>query len=225
MNIKSYTKSLHQFLHAVGDESIAEKQSKYMRYRFPYIGLMKDTQVKYYKEFQSENGVVKSENAVEFAKELILYPERELWYIATQTLIKHKNKLEEKDFPFVKEYLIKSDWWDVVDIVSSNVVGTMAAKFPTIKEEVNSWIDDDNFWLRRVAIIYQLTYRLKTDENLLYAHILKTCHESEFFIRKAIGWSLREYSKHNKSSVQYFIDTNRDKLSTLSIREGSKYLL
>lgn len=224
MNLKSYTQSLHQFLSALGDETIAEKQSKYMRYRFPFIGLMKDNQVKYYKEFQLENGVVKAENAIEFAKELITYPERELWYIASQTLIKHKNQIEEKDFSFIKEYLVKSDWWDIVDITASNVVGIMAAKYPKIKSEVNSWIEDENFWLRRVAIIYQLGYRKNTDEKTLYSHILKTCHESEFFIRKAIGWALREYSKHNRDSVQKFIDLHSDKLSPLSIREGSKYL-
>lgn len=224
MNLKSYTKSLHQFLSALGDETIAAKQSKYMRYRFPFIGLMKDNQVKYYKEFQLENGVVKAENAIEFAKELITYPERELWYIAAQTLIKHKNQIEEKDFSFIKEYLVKSDWWDIVDITASNVVGIMAAKYPKIKSEVNSWIEDENFWLRRVAIIYQLGYRKNTDEKTLYSHILKTCHESEFFIRKAIGWALREYSKHNRDSVQKFIDLYSDKLSPLSIREGSKYL-
>jgi 3-methyladenine DNA glycosylase AlkD len=224
MNLKSYTQSLHSFLQAIGDESIAEKQSKYMRYRFPFIGLMKDIQVKYYKEFQDERGIVSSENAIQFCAELIKHPERELWYIASQTLIKNKKKIVEKDFPFIKEFIVKSDWWDVVDIISSNVIGTMAANYPSVKSEVNSWIEDENFWLRRVAIIYQLTYRLDTDENILYSHILKTCHEHEFFIRKAIGWALREYSKHNPISVQNFINLHSEKLSNLSIKEGSKYL-
>lgn len=224
MNIKSYCKSLYTYLHALGDEAIAIKQSKYMRNRFPFIGLMKENQVKYYNEFQAENGAINSENIIGFCRELISYPERELWYIASQTLVKNKKKLTEIDFPFIKEFIVKSDWWDVVDIISSNVVGTMAQNYPNIKSEVNSWIEDENFWLRRVAIIYQLTYRKNTDEKTLYAHILRTCHESEFFIRKAIGWSLREYSKHNKVSVQNFIDLNRDNLSPLSIREGSKYL-
>lgn len=224
MNVSTYTSLLIAYLKALGDDSIADKQSKYMRNRFPFIGLMKDHQVKYFKEFQADNGVIKHEDAIAFCTELIRQPERELWYIASQTLIKHKKKLKESDFPFIKEFLIKSDWWDVIDIISSNVVGTMALNFPAIKSEVDSWIKDDNFWLRRVAIIYQLTYRLNTDEKMLYQHILTVCDEKEFFIRKAIGWSLREYSKQNANSVRDFINLYQDKLSPLSIREGSKYL-
>jgi 3-methyladenine DNA glycosylase AlkD len=224
MNITSYTKALHAYLYALGDEVIADKQSKYMRYRFPFIGLMKEHQTKYYKEFQKENGKITTENTIEFCRELITYPERELWYIASQTLIKDKNKLADTDFPFIKEYIVRSDWWDVVDIISSNVVGTMAEKYPKVRNEVNSWIENDNFWLRRVAIIYQLTYRLRTDEKILYSHILKTCHDPEFFIRKAIGWALREYSKHNREFVQNFINLHSEKLSNLSIKEASKYL-
>ena len=87
-----------------------------------------------------------------------------------------------------------------------------------------SWIHDENFWLRRTAIIYQLGYGVKTDESVLYKHILLTYHEKEFFIRKAIGWALRSYSKINQDSVRNFIETNQDKLSNLSIKEGSKYL-
>ncbi len=222
--MKTYTQNLHHFLSLLGDEVIAVKQSQYMRNRFPFIGLMKDQQTKYWKEYQEEFGKIELDQAVDFAKECIKYPEREMWYIATSSLIKHKKKLKAQDLEFINEYIVKSDWWDVVDIVSSNVLGTMCKNFPELRNEVNSWIENDNFWPRRAAIIYQLTYRNETNEEILYQHVLKTCHEKEFFIRKAIGWALREYSKHNKSSVKNFIEQNSNKLSKLSITEGSKYL-
>jgi 3-methyladenine DNA glycosylase AlkD len=120
--------------------------------------------------------------------------------------------------------IVKSDWWDIVDLLASNCIGTLCLNYPQLKSEVNSWIQNDNFWLRRTAIIYQLGYGAKTDEEILYKHILLTCDEKEFFIRKAIGWALRSYSKINPESVRRFIETNQDRLSNLSIKEGSKYL-
>ena len=224
MDIKIYTSSLHQFLMAVGDEAIAIKQSQYMRNRFPFIGLMKDQQDKYWKEFQEIHGRVDAQNAIEFCRQCMRYTEREMWYIGMKTLIKHKNKLKSKDIDFVRTLIIESDWWDIVDLVSSHLVGTLYLQYPEIQNTVDQWIYDENMWLRRSALIYQLQYKAKTNEEKLYGHILLACSESEFFIRKAIGWSLREYSKHNPKSVQRFIETHRDQLSTLSLKEGSKYL-
>lgn len=224
MDIKKYTSDLHKFLSSIGDETIAVRQSQYMRNRFPFFGLMKDQQDKYWKEFQEENGAISSAESVAFCRECIQFQEREMWYIGQKTLIKYKSKLLDQDLDFVKNLIIQSDWWDMVDLVSSHIVGSLCKKYPEARTEVDQWIEHDNVWLRRCAIIYQLGYRLETNEDTLYRHILRTCHESEFFIRKAIGWSLREYSKHNPTSVRNFIETNRMKLSNLSIKEGSKYL-
>ena len=120
--------------------------------------------------------------------------------------------------------IILSDWWDIVDVLAVHPIGSLCLNYPDLRIEVDSWIYHENYWIRRTTILYQLKYKDKTDEKTLYSHILKTCHESEFFIRKAIGWTLREYSKTNNDSVRDFINQNNEKLSGLSIREGSKYL-
>ncbi|MCE2963408.1 MAG: DNA alkylation repair protein [Chitinophagales bacterium] len=215
---------LYRFLNSMGSEDIAEKQTKYMRYRFPFFGLMNTLRDQYWKEFQETEGKFDRTQTIEFAKYCISYPEREMWYIAMQVLKENKKKLKPEDLIFIKDMLVKSDWWDIVDSLASNCIGAICINYPEKRKEVNSWIKNENFWLRRTAIIYQLGYGKQTDEEVLYKHILLTCHEKEFFIRKAIGWALRSYSKINPDSVRTFIETNQDRLSNLSIKEGSKYL-
>lgn len=222
--MRIYVSNLYKFLRELGDENIAEKQAKYMRYRFPFFGLMNTTRDKYWREFQEVEGKLDKNKIVEFAKECIKYPEREMWYVASQVLKENKKKLKSEDLEFIKHMIVKSDWWDIVDLLASNCIGAICINFPEKRNEVNSWIRSENYWLRRTAIIYQLGYGVKTDEEVLYKHILHTCHEKEFFIRKAIGWALRSYSKINSDAVRNFIEINQGKLSNLSIKEGSKYL-
>ncbi|MBL7788272.1 MAG: DNA alkylation repair protein [Chitinophagales bacterium] len=222
--MRNYVANLYSFLKDLGDETISEKQSKYMRYRFPFFGLMNKTRDIYWKEYQEVAGKLDKNCMIEFATECIRYPEREMWYIASQVLKENKKRLRAQDLKFIKDMIVKSDWWDIVDLLASNCIGALCTKFPDLRNEVNSWIKSENFWLRRTAIIYQLGYGVKTHEEILYQHILQTCHEKEFFIRKAIGWALRSYSKVNPVSVRNFIEINQNKLSNLSVKEGSKYL-
>jgi len=119
--------------------------------------------------------------------------------------------------------IINKSWWDTVDSLASNCVGTYFRFYPEKIEYYNSkWITSDNMWLNRTAIIFQLKYKKDTDFELLKNNIRHHSHQREFFIKKAIGWSLREYSKVNPSAVIKFIDENE--LQNLSIREASKYL-
>ena len=103
------------------------------------------------------------------------------------------------------------------------LVGELARKYPELVEKtINHWSVDENYWLRRVAILFQLKYKQQTNEALLYDYMVKNADSKEFFLQKAIGWALREYSKTNPESVKAFIEGNQ--LAPLSIREGSKYL-
>lgn len=91
-----------------------------------------------------------------------------------------------------------------------------------IQETIDGWASHDNMWLRRAALLFQLKYKKQTNEELLYQYIVKNADSKEFFIQKAIGWALREYSKTNPESVRKFIAGQ--KLAPLSVREGSKYV-
>lgn len=224
MVLKSYVLDLYEFLKLNGNAEIALKQANYMRNRFPFIGLMRDDIKHLITEYETKNGKIKKGDTIFFAKECISYPERELWYIAINVLKKNKKHLISSDLDFIKQLIILGDWWDIVDLVSSHNVGTLVLQNPELKPIVQNWMYEDNFWLRRASIIYQLTYRLNTDAEFLFFVCKELAHEKEFFIRKAIGWALREYSKWNPVAVDIFIKENRTILSPLSIREGMKIL-
>ena len=86
------------------------------------------------------------------------------------------------------------------------------------------WSKDSNIWLKRVAILYQLSLKEKVDKQILERILVDNLGDNEFFINKAIGWALRNYSKYNPEWVREFIKKNKDNMASLSIREASKYI-
>lgn len=223
--MQAYVEKLYIFYQKYGDDFIAEKQARYMRNQFLFFGLMNDRRKELWQEFQNREGKLDPSLCMAFALHCLKYPERELWYTAMQVVKEHKKMLQMKDYCHLRDIIVKSNWWDIVDIISIHGVGFLYLHYPLVRPDIDQWIYDENVWLRRAALIYQIGYKSATDEFVLYRNILLVCHEKEFFIRKAIGWALREYSKHKPESVRKFIDENRDKLAPLSIREGEKYVL
>jgi 3-methyladenine DNA glycosylase AlkD len=123
------------------------------------------------------------------------------------------------------EYLIRTkSWWDTVDDIAANLVGPLLSDYPELIKVMDSWIQDENIWIRRTALIFQLKWKKQTDTNRLFTYCGQVMHERDFFIRKAIGWALRQYSKTDPVAVKQFIQDNQFKLSPLSIKEGGKYV-
>lgn len=149
-------------------------------------------------------------------------PEREYTYAALDLAVRYRKKIHH--LSFIKTLIETNSWWDSVDILASNVLGYFLDLSPKHLEAMDQWIQDDNFWVRRSALLCQLKWKEKTDQTRLFAYCKECAHESEFFIRKAIGWALREYSKSEPEAVQRFINENCAKLSPLSLREGSRLL-
>lgn len=124
-------------------------------------------------------------------------------------------------------------WWDTVDCLASNCVGTLLKKdidgggTQRLQEEMDDWVTDENMWKRRTALIHQLRYKDTLDEGRLFIYCERLMHEKEFFIRKAIGWALRNHSRNgpaSRAAVAAFVEKNRSKLAPLSLKEASKYL-
>jgi 3-methyladenine DNA glycosylase AlkD len=224
MNIKKYTEDLYLFLKLHKNKEIALKQAKYMRNRFEFIGLMRDDIKKLVSEFEAKHGKIAKKESFQFCIECTKYNEREMWYIGFKALEGYKKFYVKDDLEVLRQWVEKSDWWDIVDIIASHHLGAIAAQSNEARETIKGWIDEPNFWLRRCAIIFQLKYKKDTDTDFLFYICKELAHEKEFFIRKAIGWALREYSKTNPNAVHSFIQENLALLSPLSIKEGSKYL-
>ena len=114
-------------------------------------------------------------------------------------------------------------WWDTIDLLAK-VVGSLIIRIEGYDQIMLEWSKDSNIWLRRVAILYQLSLKDKVDKQVLDKILVNNLGDSEFFINKAIGWALRDYSKVNPEWVRKFIEKNRSEMANLSLREASKYL-
>ncbi|WP_423800175.1 DNA alkylation repair protein [Neobacillus sp. SAB-20_R2A] len=205
------------------NEENAGPMEKYMKGHFPFLGIKKPLRSELEKQFFKETGILKEPFNQDFVWGLWEKKEREYQYTALVYMEKLLSKLDKDDLPFMERLIMTKSWWDTVDAIAPKPVGTIAQVFPKVIEEtINGWAVNEYLWLRRAAILFQMKYKEKTDEELLYQYIRENASSKEFFIQKAIGWALREYSKTNPGSVGRFIKGHQ--LAPLSIREGSKYV-
>jgi len=205
------------------DKEKAISMENYMKNNFSFLGIKTPERNNLVKKFYQESGILKEEFRPDFIRTLWEMDEREYQYMALDYIDKSLKKLEKQQLSLMKYLITTKSWWDTVDILAQKPVGAIAAKYPeVIPETIEGFAYGEHLWLRRTAILFQLKYKEWTDEALLYRYILQNKDSKEFFIQKAIGWALREYSKTNPSSVKAFIQSNS--LPSLSIREGSKYI-
>ena len=148
---------------------------------------------------------------------------RELQYSALDYLQIVKELLTDKDILRLKKFVLTKSWWDTIDYLDM-IIGGIALKYPGINNVLLEWSVDENIWLRRIAIDHQLLRKEKTNIELLKKIIENNFEQTDFFINKAIGWALRDYSKTNPEWVRNFIEKNKEKMAKLSIREASKYI-
>jgi len=148
---------------------------------------------------------------------------REAQYVALDYLAVKLKELTSDDLPRLKQLITTKSWWETVDTIDA-YVGHLVAQDSALEAEMLAWSQDDNLWLRRVAINHQLRFKEKTNVALLTKVIENNLGSDEFFINKAIGWSLREYSKTNPEWIRGFLSDHESELSPLSLKEARKYL-
>jgi 3-methyladenine DNA glycosylase AlkD len=125
--------------------------------------------------------------------------------------------------PLYTHLIVSGAWWDLVDGLATHEIGDLLRLDPQfMREQLLAWSTGEDVWLRRTAIISQVGFKRSTDRDLLYACIEPSRHEREFFLRKAIGWALREYGKVEPDAVAAYVAAHPE-LSPLSRREALKY--
>lgn len=150
---------------------------------------------------------------------------REMQYAALWYAEHFDEHHDAAQFPLWRRLVVEGAWWDLVDWVATRLVSPIVKKHRAKSMVVmKRWIEDEDLWVRRAAVLCQLGHKEATDEGVLFDFCLKRAEEEDFFIRKAIGWALREYAKVNPDSVKAFLESNQGKLSALSVREGGKHL-
>jgi 3-methyladenine DNA glycosylase AlkD len=205
------------------DEAVL--MSNYMKNNFIFFGIktpkrraiLKSILLTYKEEIKSDFRQI--------CWQLFNKPEREFHYCAMDILQQEiKNKFIEDDIKFIEKLITSNSWWDSVDFLAKYMLGGYLQQF-TDKTLViiEAFSNSHNMWLNRSAILFQLSYKKKTNFDILKSECEKHKESTEFFIQKAIGWALRDYGQYNPNAIKaYVLNTN---LKPLSHREALRKLV
>jgi 3-methyladenine DNA glycosylase AlkD len=149
-------------------------------------------------------------------------PEREYHYFAVDHLRRHVARCSSDFLPVARHLVTTVPWWDTVDLLAAHVVGPLVTADPALAAVMDTWITDDDLWLVRTALLHQLRHKQRTDTERLFAYCLLQSGHPDFFVRKAIGWCLREYAKTDPEAVRGFLARERGRFSPLTVREALK---
>ena len=223
MKIPDYIRPLYVELEKHANSENAVQMQKYMKSRFEFFGIKSPLRRELYRKHINQFGLIPVENREEIIHWCWEAPQREWQYFAMEFLGKEAKKVNKEIIGLYEFMIVTKSWWDSIDYISANLAGPYMQKFPEqIPGLTTKWMGSGNMWLQRTCLLFQLRYKDRTNTELLSSFIRQLASSNEFFIRKAIGWALREYSKTNPEFVIRFVRAN--KLSGLSEREALKWL-
>ena len=205
------------------NELLAESMGKYMRDKFNFLGIRGPKRTELFKKYFPTARKTK-EIDWNFIETCWNKEEREFQYAVVYYLKAMQKFLKKGDISKLKYLVVTKSWWDTVDLLSK-IIGDVVNRNKELKTLMLEWSKKENdIWLRRVTILHQLSFKENVDKLLLETILEDNLCDGEFFINKAIGWALRDYSKVNPEWVRKFIEKNRSEMANLSLREASKYL-
>ncbi|EKY3941534.1 TPA: DNA alkylation repair protein [Listeria innocua] len=205
------------------NRSVADSKpmEAYMKNQFPFLGIRATERKKLVADFLRENGM--PDDLLRLVVELFAEEERELQYAAIDLLSRYGKKQASEAIEIYEQLVTTKSWWDTVDGLAGTVVSNHFKLYPDLIPIYNeAWINGDNIWLARTAILFQLKYKEETNAELLFANCEKWLGSKEFFIQKAIGWALRQYAKVDSEAVRVFVNSHT--LAPLSHREALKHI-
>ncbi len=218
-----YTDDIITSFKSFQNHDIAQGQSAYMKNRFVFFGIKSPERKALQRPFFHKDQRPKKVDLSKVIKTLWEQPQRELQYCAQELALKFAKNQDKSDLKLYEYMITHKSWWDTVDFIASNLVGAYFKHFPEEKEAtIKKWLASEHLWLQRTALLFQLKYKDQLDTSLLKYVITRLLGSDEFFINKAIGWILREYSKTNPKWVAEFVAETD--LHPLSKREALKWL-
>ncbi|NTV71109.1 MAG: DNA alkylation repair protein [Azonexaceae bacterium] len=217
--MSDFATQIQDALQPLADATRAKAMAAYMKGKFHFLGIQTPARR------QAALPVIRAftGNPVDAAVELWALPAREYQYVAVDLLRRQNRRLTAADLPALEALVQTKSWWDSVDGLAPTI-GAIVAREPQLVSRMDALIGAPDFWLRRVALLHQLDWKENTDTARLFDFCLRCAGEREFFIRKAIGWALRQYARTDPAAVRRFLDENREKISGLSFREAAKHL-
>lgn len=211
-------------LEGARDPERAASMTRYMRGKFAFLGIPSPRQ-RLLARVALAGLPPPDESALrEVALRCWELAEREYQYFACAYLRRHVRRCSAGFITTAKELLTTKAWWDTVDALAAHLAGTLVLRHPTLTTTIDEWVTNADVWLVRTALLHQLRYREATDTDRLFGYCAAQAAHPDFFVRKAIGWALREYAKTNPDAVRRFVRDNGARLSPLSAREALKNL-
>ncbi len=218
-----YLNKIKKIYAANADATIAKGAKAYLLNQFEFYGIKTPLRRKICKEFYKAHPVKDHNELSSIIKDCFAAPQREIHYFAIELLGYHHKLWSKKTISLIEWMVTHQSWWDSVDSTNSFVISKFFMKFPeTIEITTSKWNNSSNQWLQRMSLLFQLTYKKKTNTTLLSQYIKNCQLEEDFFIRKAIGWALRAYAYTDSKWVVQFIKAH-PQLSNLSKREALKH--
>ena len=226
MTPKQFAIAVEHALMPLADKSKAQGMKAYLLNQFEFLGLAAPVRRAAVKAI----GKVKWQSSADLlaAAELLWQkPEREYRYTAVDLLRQHSAQFNVNDLSALQALLLREPWWEIVDGLSAVIAEVMHAAVqqkPNVAATMDVWLKHPSHWVRRSAMLHQLGWRLDTDTTRLFGYATQLADDKEFFIRKAIGWALRDYARWNPQAVTDFLVEHRASLSGLTVREAAKHL-
>ncbi|NQU05042.1 MAG: DNA alkylation repair protein [Calditrichaeota bacterium] len=203
----------------------APAMQSYVKSELLFYGVKSPARKEIYKILFNKHGIADSTEYERIIRELWDAGYHEERYAAISFAVRYKKFHTLEALQLYRMMIISGAWWDLVDGIACDLINPLLKKFQhEMKERLKQWIKDDDIWIRRTAILSQLRFKSDTDHKMLFDFCKQCLHEKSFWIRKAIGWALREYSKSEPDRVRMFVDENREAMSGLSLKEASKYI-
>lgn len=222
-HLHPYLAPLYERFRSEADAANAKAMAAYMKDHFPFFGIKTPQRRALMKEHFALHGTPALDELPGIVRSAFAYPEREMHQVGVDLLIKFAKQLGPEHLPFVEEIIRSKSWWDSVDAIAVHVAGAILKRYPNEIAAWNKrWVTSPDMWLNRTAIIYQLNWKADTDQAMLFANVDRHSARSEFFLRKAIGWSLRSLGETDPKAVLAFVRSRT--LSPLSEREAIRKL-
>ena len=217
--MNDFTQQVRAALTPLADPAKRNGMTAYMKGKFAFLGVQTPARR------QATRAAIRActEPPLVAAQQLWALPEREYQYVACDLLAHWAPRLSGDTLDELLALVSTKSWWDTVDTLA-HVVGSLVQREPSLVARMDPLIDDPDLWRRRVALLHQLGWKADTDSQRLFAYCRRRAAEKEFFIRKAIGWALRDYAWHDPEAVRGFLDRHGAELSPLSRREAMKNL-
>lgn len=215
---------LRHELESVAQLDKAPQMKAYMKDRFEFLGVPTPERRSASQPFIAAGRQATAEQLLAAADACWAEPEREIQYVAASLLRRWHGTLDSTSLPRIERLIRLKSWWDTVDSLAGGVVGPLVASDQGLTATMDTWIDDPDFWIARTAILHQLGYGADTDADRLFGYVDRRCADTEFFIRKACGWALRQYARHDPDAVRAYVLDRGEQLSGLTRREALKHL-